>query len=264
MYLPARRWRRVVAQTGFPEPVLGIVSMFRVLVANSKGGCGKTTLTTTLAGYFARSGRYTSLIDCDPQGSSLAWCAQRAKHLAPVHALASNDPSYGLSSGWVLRIPAKTEVLLIDTPAGLRSHEFAQFARHADALVIPVIPSPIDLRATLVFIDGVRKLDEVRKGRLRVAMIANRLRERTLSARQLDSTLGRLTEAAMARVRDSQTYVGLADHGQCVFDNDSKAVLAHREDWTPLIQWLERRATERKPDGNVTPLVTPGQRFGHE
>jgi chromosome partitioning protein len=238
--------------------------MFRVLVANSKGGCGKTTLTTTLAGYFARSGRNTSLIDCDPQGSSLAWCAQRPGHLPPIQALASNDPSYGLSSGWVLRIPAKTEVLLIDTPAGLRAHEFAQFARHADALVIPVIPSPIDLRATLAFIDGVRKLDEVRKGRLRVAMIANRMRERTLSARQLDSTLERLTEAAMARVRDSQTYVGLADHGQCVFDHDAKAILAHREDWNPLIQWLERRAAEKKPGDNVTPLITPGQRFGND
>lgn len=240
--------------------------MFRILISNSKGGCGKTTLTTSLAGYFARSGRRTTLIDCDPQGSSLAWCGQRAAHLPPVQSLASNDPAYGLSSGWVLRIPANTEVLLIDTPAGLRSHELAQFARHADALVIPVVPSPIDLRATLGFIDMVRRLDEVRKGRLRVAMIANRLRARTLSARQLDATLDRLTEAAIIRVRDSQLYVGLADHGQSVFDNDSKAVLAHREDWTPLLGWLERRAAEtraRQP-GNITPLVPPGQRFGNE
>lgn len=240
--------------------------MFRILVANSKGGCGKTTLTTSLAGYFARSGRRTTLIDCDPQGSSLAWCEQRAAHLSPVHALASNDPTYGLSSGWVLRIPANTEVLLIDTPAGLRSHEFSQFARHADALVIPVVPSPIDLRATLGFIDMVRKLDEVRKGRLRVAMVANRLRARTVSARQLDATLDRLTEAAMIRVRDSQIYVGLADHGQSVFDNDSKAILAHREDWTPLLNWLERRAAEAKtrPTGNITALVPPSQRFGND
>ena len=240
--------------------------MFRILIANSKGGCGKTTLTTSLAGYFARSGRRTTLIDCDPQGSSLAWCEQRAAHLPPVHSLASNDPAYGLSSGWVLRIPANTEVLLIDTPAGLRPHEFSQFARHADALVIPVVPSPIDLRATLAFIDTVRKLDEVRKGRLRVAMVANRLRAHTVSARQLDATLERLTEAALIRVRDSQIYVGMADHGQSIFDNDSKAVLAHRDDWTALLEWLERRATESRarPTGNITPLHPTGQRYGNE
>lgn len=236
--------------------------MFRILIANSKGGCGKTTLTTSLAGYFARSGRRTTLIDCDPQGSSTAWCSQRAAHLSPVQSFASNDPSYGLAPGWMLRIPANTEILLIDTPAGLRPHEFEQFARHADALVIPVVPSPIDLRATLVFIDKVRKLDVVRNGRMRVAMVANRLRERTNSAKQLDATLDRLTEAAMIRVRDSQIYVGMADLGQSVFDSDSAAVRAHREDWMPLLGWLEKRAAEARPVGNVTPLLTPAQRLG--
>src|SRR6187399_128811 len=108
--------------------------MFRIMVANSKGGCGKTTVTSTLAGYFARSGKRTTLVDCDPQGSSLAWCGLRAAHRAPVHGLSSSDPSYGMSSGWLLRIPANTEILLIDTPAGLRAHEFEQFGRQADVL----------------------------------------------------------------------------------------------------------------------------------
>jgi chromosome partitioning protein len=236
--------------------------MFRILIANSKGGCGKTTVTSSLAGYFARSGKRTTLVDCDPQGSALAWSRQRAAHLAPVHAYASNDPAYGLSAGWLLRVPANTEVLLIDTPAGLRAHEFQQFARHADVLVIPVVPSPIDLRATLVFIDGVRKLPEVRSGRLRVAMIANRLRPRTNSAKQLDAALERLTQAAIIRVRDSQTYVGLADSGRSVFDDDTQATRSHREDWEPLLQWLAKRAAENQREGNVTPLVTAAQRLG--
>jgi chromosome partitioning protein len=219
-------------------------------------------VTSSLAGYFARSGKRTTLVDCDPQGSALAWSQQRAAHLAPVRAFASNDPAYGLSAGWLLRIPANTEVLLIDTPAGLRAHEFQQFARHADALVIPVIPSPIDLRATLVFIDLVRKLPEVRNGRLRVAMIANRLRARTNSARNLDATLERLTQAAIIRVRDAQIYVGLADSGRCVFDDDTQLGRTHREDWEPLLQWLAKRAAESVNRGNVTPLVPAAQRFG--
>jgi chromosome partitioning protein len=236
--------------------------MFRILVANSKGGCGKTTVTSTLAGFYARSGKRTTLVDCDPQGSSLAWSSQRSARLAPVHALASNDPAYGLNAGWLLRIPATTEVLLIDTPAGLRAHELERFARNTDVILVPVVPSPIDLRATLVFIDMVRKLQEVRSGRLRVALVANRLRERTNSAKQLDSTLERLTQAAMIRIRDSQAYVGLADSGQCIFDDDSSTSRGHREDWLPLLQWLEKRAAEPQQRGNVTPLVPPAQRLG--
>jgi chromosome partitioning protein len=227
--------------------------MFRILVANSKGGCGKTTLTTMLAGYFARSGRRTTLVDCDPQASSLAWCGLRAAHLPRVHALASNDPTHGLSAGWMLRVPPTTQVMLIDTPAGLRAHEFERFARHADALVIPVVPSPIDLRATLAFFDMVRKLPEVRGGRLRIALVASRLRQRTRAAKHLEATLDRLTQAAKIRVRDSQVYVALAENGRSLFDDDSRAALPHREDWAPLLEWLEKLAS-LQTQGNVTPI----------
>jgi len=114
-----------------------------------------------------------------------------------------------------------------------------------------------------VFLDMVRKLTDVRSGRVRVALIANRLRERTNSARQLDATLDRLTDAAMIRVRDSQAYVGLADSGRCIFDDDSSTSRSHREDWNPLLQWLEKRAADQLPRGKVTPLPTPAQRLGN-
>ena len=89
------------------------------------------------------------------------------------------------------------------------------------------------------------------------------MRLHTQSAKQLDATLERLTEAAMIRVRDSQIYIGLADRGQSVFDDHSSAVRAHRDDWTPLLNWLEKRAAEPRQRGNVTPLLTPAQRLGN-
>lgn len=236
--------------------------MFRILVANSKGGCGKSTVVSSLAGHFARNGKRTTVLDCDPQGSSLAWAAQRPAHLPPVRALAGNNPAYGLNAGWLLRVPAGTEVLLVDTPAGVRPHEFEGLARHADALVIPVVPSPIDLRATLMFIDVVRKLADVRSGRLRVALIANRLRERANSTRQLDATLKRLTQAAKIRVRDSQAYVRVAESGRSIFDDTSSQTRSHREDWTALLQWLEARATDLTRPAGVSVLAPAAERLG--
>jgi len=225
--------------------------VFRILIANSKGGSGKTTLTTTLAGHYARSGRATTLVDCDPQGSSLAWSQLRGTQRAPVRTLASNDPAHGLGAGWVLRLPSDTQILLIDTPAGLRPHEFVPFARHADVLLVPVVPSPIDLRATLGFLDGVRRLPEVRQGQLRVGLIANRLRERTVAARDLDATLQRLTQTCLIRVRDSQLYLRLAATGMSLFDDDSATTRAHREDWAPLLEWLATRERERRGENKV-------------
>ncbi len=124
-----------------------------------------------------------------------------------------------------------------------------------------MVPSPIDLRATLLFIDVVRRLQEFRSGRLRVALIANRLRERTRSAKQLDATLDRMTQAAKIRVRDSQVYVALGDSGRSIFDDDTSATRSHREDWNPLLEWLQARAAEL-PHGNVTPLVAKAHRLG--
>lgn len=232
--------------------------MFRILIANSKGGSGKTTLTTTLAGHYARSGRVTTLIDCDPQGSSLAWAQLRGAQRATVRTFASNDPAHGLGVGWVLRLPSDTQALLIDTPAGLRAHEFAPFARHADVLLVPVVPSPLDLRATLGFLDVVRRLPEVRQGSLRVALVANRLRERTVAARDLDATLQRVTQTCLIRVRDSQIYLRLAAAGMSLFDDDSTAARAHRDDWAPLLDWLAQRESERGADRKIAFLPSAG------
>jgi chromosome partitioning protein len=228
--------------------------MLRILIANTKGGCGKTTLTSTLAGAMAQRGRKVALIDCDPQQSSMAWVQQRPATLPPVAAISCADPSHGLAAGFTLRIPHDAAVVLIDTPAGMRAHELAQLSRNAHVLLVPIVPSALDLRATLGFIDKLRALPEFRSGTLRTALVINRIKERTVSAREMDATLGRITQAALIRVRDSQAYVRAAAEGRSIFDDQGSATREHRADWQALLDFIERQYEARR-GGVVTPIA---------
>jgi len=120
-------------------------------------------------------------------------------------------------------------------------------------LLVPIVPSALDLRATLGFIDKLRALPEFRSGALRTALVINRIRERTLSAREMDATLGRLTQAALIRVRDSQVYVRAAAEGRSIFDEQGSATREHRADWQPLMEFLERQFESRRGQV-VTPI----------
>lgn len=212
--------------------------MHRIVVANAKGGCGKSMVATNLAGFFAHHGRRTTIVDCDPQQSAAAWCADRPRTLPQVAAVTCSDPVHGLGSGFLLRVPPATEFLIIDTPAGLRSHHIAQLTRNAGVLLVPLVPSTTDLRTTATFLSSLQRLPEVRSGALRVGVVANRVRERTLAARDLTAGLEKLARAALVRIRDAQIYVNLASGGRCIFDDPGSAAREHRGDWLPLLGWL--------------------------
>lgn len=142
--------------------------MLKVLVASSKGGCGKSTIATNLAAHSALKGKATVLADADRQASSSRWCEKRADlstAVLPIDATRKN---------WQQRIPADAERVIIDSGAGIRASEIAEFIDDIDVIVVPVLPSVVDLEATLPFLSDLAKLPRIKKGKVAVGLVANR------------------------------------------------------------------------------------------
>lgn len=205
--------------------------MISVLVANTKGGCGKTTIATTLASAFAQQGRFTILADVDRQHSSLDW-ARRRPDGAP--ALAGLD--------WVkeeFAVPKDVERLVIDAPAALKMKQVEALVKMADVIVLPVLPSAFDEEATRRFLGRLEELKPIRKSRAAVAIVGNRMRARTRAAARLDAFFGGLGHRVVSRIRDSTTYTEAAAEGLSVFDLRGRRAADLRDDWAPLLRHIE-------------------------
>lgn len=216
--------------------------MQKILIASSKGGCGKTTVTTNLAVALARAGRRIWLIDTDAQGSSADWALARGDLQPEIPVMTSPDTGQGISLGWSLRIPPATEVLLVDTPAGLRNHQMAEYLRRCDTVLVPMIPSAIDLRATQNFLQELAQSTAVRSGTVRVGLIANRVKARTIAARDLGELAADLPFPLISSLRDTQAYVLAGALGRGVMDYSGAALAPCREEWAPILDWLGVRA----------------------
>ena len=208
--------------------------MKTVLVASSKGGVGKTTLSTNLAAHFANDGRRTVLVDADRQGSSRHWAEKRA---AMEHAVLPVD---GTRRDWDRKVPGDAQHVVVDAPAGAHGPELTHFLDAADAVVVPVLPSRIDIEATVPFLDTLAKHPRVRKGDLPVGMVGNRLRPWTNASQQFMDALREWPYPLIAELRDTQAYVLMAGLGRSLFDYQSQQVREHQADWAPLLKWLKR------------------------
>lgn len=206
--------------------------MRTILVASSKGGVGKTTLATQLAARYAGNGKATVLIDADPQGSASRWCQRREGHPAAVFARTARDA--------MPELPAGCERVLIDAPAGAQPDALGPYLEAADAVLVPVLPSAIDLEATVPFLNAMARIGRVRKGRLAVALVANRIKPWTQSSQQALAQLESWPWPLAARLRDSQAYVLLAALGRGVFDYQSEQMRSHQDDFAPLLRWLKQ------------------------
>lgn len=208
--------------------------MKTVLVACSKGGVGKSTIATHLAAYAALAGRHTALVDADPQASSTRWCQRRAVLDSAVLPIDGSG-----RKSWQNALPDGTQRLVIDAPAGAMAEQLDAFLQRADAIVVPVLPSALDIEATVPFLDSLAKHPRVRRGKLPIGLVGNKLKPWTNASQQALELLSAWPYPMVAQLRDSQAYAVLTGLGKSLFDYHSAQVRDHQADWQPLLKWLK-------------------------
>ena len=212
----------------------------RVLVVNAKGGCGKTTLTTNLASYYASEDKQVALFDHDPQGSSTQWLSLRDESHTPIHGVAAYRKQKSvMTRSFLMRTPTDTERVVIDTPAGIHGQQLIDVVRETDTVLIPVLPSPIDIHAAAHFIRDLLLVAKVRSRAIRLGVVANRVKKNTLVYRSLERFLDSLEIPFVTMLRDTQNYVHAAEQGIGIHELKRNQVVKDRIQWKPLIKWLE-------------------------
>ncbi len=212
----------------------------RILVANAKGGCGKTTIATNVASHYAGQGKAVRLFDYDAQGSALAWLDQRSSEANSILGVnASKNADHRLTRAWKMRTPPDTDVVVIDTPAGIDFAELALLFQPNDSILIPVLPSPIDIHATAHFIKALLTTGRARQKMIRLAVIANRVRKNTKMYHSLERFLFGLDIPFVASLRDTQSYAKAIEEGVGVSELGSVQRKLDKEQWAPIFRWLD-------------------------
>ncbi|MFM9882815.1 MAG: ParA family protein [Burkholderiales bacterium] len=213
--------------------------MRTILVINSKGGCGKTTVTTTLASYYASTGAKVAIMDYDQQGSSLQWLKMRPTQLPRIHgANAVRQPDQPVRSRqmWV---PSDTDLLLVDAPGGVKGILLQELLARAELVIVPVAPSSIDIHATANFLKELLVLGKVRTRNIKVGVVANRVRSAMPVYEPLERFLTSLGLPLLARVRDSDAFIIAAESGLGIFELDADAGTQERQEFLPVIKWVD-------------------------
>ncbi|WP_025917605.1 ParA family protein [Herminiimonas sp. CN] len=200
-----------------------------IVIANPKGGVGKSTFATNLAGYYAAQGKNVMLGDIDVQQSSRAWLGLRPANLAPIGA-------WELKDGHVVKPPKGTTHIVLDTPAGLDGKRLTAVLKIADKVIVPLQPSMFDILATQHFLQLLAK----RKGKFEVGVLGMRVNARSHSAEQLAAYVGHLDLPVIGMLRDTQNYVQLAAHGATLWDLQPARVSKDLAQWREVLAWINK------------------------
>ena len=223
--------------------------MQRIIVLNPKGGSGKTTIASNLAACYAANGHRPALMDLDPQGSSMRWLRKRPEDSPLIHGISGFERSAAVTRTWQLRIPAECTAVIVDTPAALDAHALPEITRGADAVLVPVMPSDIDIHATAKCIADLLLVAKIRRSDHRIGIIANRVRANTLVSQSLMRFLNSLDIPLIVTLRDSQNYVRSAEAGVGIYEMPRWQVQQDVDHWRQLAEWLgaKRRGQPLQP-----------------
>ena len=202
-----------------------------IVIANPKGGVGKSTLSTNLAGYFAAQGQQVLLGDVDRQQSARAWLGIRPASARPI-------ATWEIDEDDMAKPPKGTSHVVLDTPAGLHGRRLNDILKVADKVMVPLQPSMFDILATREFLVQLANEKSVRKGDIDVGIVGMRVDSRTRSAEQLHRFVESLNLPMLGYLRDTQNYVQLAAHGLSMWDVAPSRVQRDLEQWQPLLDWV--------------------------
>lgn len=204
--------------------------MKTILIANPKGGCGKTTLSVNVAGFLANRGNSVALLDMDIQQSASLWVETRPKNLPPVRAMKHNQPSEG-PSDW----------MVVDTAAGLAGSNLAySLVKQVNKIIVPIVPSLFDLSASQNFLKELIEEKKVRNSPCHIGVVGMRMEPRTRAAQALEYFLSSIDLPVLAYLRETQTYVNAAFEGKSLFDLPPYMAERELEQWAFLQEWIEK------------------------
>lgn len=208
--------------------------MRTILVLNAKGGCGKSTISTNLASYYAwEEEKKVVLADYDPQGSSMAWLETRGEEWPEIEGVAAwKDP---------VRSSRDTDIVIMDAPARVHGTELTQLVRKAETILFPVLPSPIDMRAATAYMQELQSTGRVQRGEVKIGVVANRVRENTIIFNELYEFLRKLKLPYVGTLRDTQNYIKAEERGVGVYEMAPSQVWQDVEDWEPIVKWLNSK-----------------------
>lgn len=211
--------------------------MRHIMVMNAKGGCGKSTLATNIASYFANEGASVALADYDPQRSSLDWLDRRPSDRPEIAGVA------GFEDG-LRHAPRNADILVIDAPARSHGKELTNLVAHAETIVVPVLPSTIDMQATTTFLEELRNVGKIARKQAKFGLIANRVRDNTLIFDDLDEYLTKARAPYVAALREAQNYVRAYTRGLGIFELPEYLAWPDWDEWEPVTAWLKSKRSQ--------------------